>query len=327
MPIGEGRSNITALVSRGDLALVLRRPPRTSTARGAHDVVREARFLTVLADSIVPVARLVALEEDEGILGAPFYLQEFLDGDVITQEVPEAYRGRVDQLGPRLVEALAALHSIPIDPRLGSTESGSAYVTRQLHTYRGLSNDAAMQSSELDELTHWLGGTIPTPQRVCLLHGDYRLGNVMFSSDPHPTVRAVLDWELASVGDPLVDVGWLLAAHAETGEDLDAITEMNRATQYPDFATRNDLQVLYADLTGLHTEHLDWYVVFALWRQYIGLRSFLLRASSETSPDPRLLSLSTGLPDLLARARCIAELDTSDAEPTARPTAHPREEN
>jgi aminoglycoside phosphotransferase (APT) family kinase protein len=271
--IAGGRSNLSYRVDEpaGGRSWVLRRPPLSGVISSAHDVLREHRIMSALSGSGVPVPAMVAACADESVIGAPFFVMEYVEGAVLHDrraaetELGESARAAC---GPALVAALAALHAV--DPRtigLGDLGRGEGYVGRQLSRWReqldrlGVTvdptTDAAMQ-----QVHARLSASVPEQVSTTLVHGDFRLGNAIVGTDG--SVRAVLDWELATRGDPMADVGWLAAywGCADRGIEL----PLPVPTRARGFLPLDDVLAHYERLSGRSLAALDYYVAFALWR-------------------------------------------------------------
>jgi aminoglycoside phosphotransferase (APT) family kinase protein len=264
--IAGGRSNLTYRVAdAAGTRWVLRRPPLSGVIASAHDVLREYRIMAALSGSTVPVPRMVAACDDPDVIGAPFFLMDYIDGvvprDRVIAETELTGAGRA-AAGASLVDALAALHAAdPAAAGLADLGKGTGYVSRQLARWQrqldrlGIPCDAGMH----DVLVRLQAG-VPEQREVTIVHGDFRPGNVIFA--PDGTVRALLDWELATLGDPLADLGWLMVYWGAPGEEL----PLSVPTLAAGFERREQLSARYARLTGRSLEDLGFYLAFALWR-------------------------------------------------------------
>ena len=207
-PIGEGHSNVTFAIRRGGGAWVLRRPPRPPLPPSAHDVLREARLLSAVQDADVRTPRVLATCEDEDVIGAPFYVMDLIEGDVLTAELPPALEGEGARIGDELVDALVEVHAV--DWRACGLEGygkPTGYLERQLRRFGGLwEHNRTRELPVLDRLTEWLAEHRPESGEATIVHGDYRLGNAMFARGSPPRLNAIFDWELATIGDPLADL-------------------------------------------------------------------------------------------------------------------------
>ncbi len=262
-----GHSNLTYKVTDQDeRRWVLRRPPLGHVLSGAHDMVREHRLLSSLSDSAVPVPPVVGLCTDTSVNGADFYVTEFVDGYVLrdqesASEVPVERRGH---LGRELIEALAAVHSVDLETAgladLGKRED---YVARQLRTWLRQFNAMTARDLPIIERVHdALAAQIPQQDEATLIHGDFRLDNCLVTEAGE--VAAVLDWEISTLGDPLADLGILLAYWSEPSDKFLPLGDS--ATINDGFSTRVELIDAYQQATGRDTSNMDFFFAFASWR-------------------------------------------------------------
>src|SRR5699024_2992767 len=195
--IGDGQSNITYQIRRGDAEFVLRRGPRPPIAKSTHDMMREARVQQGVATVGLPVPQILAASDDESILGFPFYVMEMLDGEVLVDTVPDFLATDEDRRAASevLVDTLVDLHAVDLE-QAGLTDFGrpDGYLERQIATFTRLAPITRRRELPLqEELSQWLTDHLPRSQKVTLVHGDYRFGNVMLAPDAPPRVRAILD--------------------------------------------------------------------------------------------------------------------------------------
>src|SRR5919109_249046 len=305
-PVGEGHSNLTSLVRRGARAWVLRRPPRGPLPPSAHDVLREARLLSAIQDADVRTPRVLATCDDEAVIGAPFYLMEPVEGDVIATAVPpalddEAGRARI---GDELVDALVEIHAV--DWRACGLEGygkPTGYLDRQLRRFGGLwEHNRTRELPVLERVTAWLAEHKPESGDATIVHGDYRLGNTMFAPGAPPRLNAIFDWELAAIGDPLADVGYLVATWAEPDDEEDALFGLGAVTRRPGFPTREQLIARYEQRSGRSMSDVRWYTTLALWKSAVFLEGSYKRRLAGTTEDPFFDTLKTGVPELAERA-------------------------
>lgn len=312
--VGHGQSNLTFRVTLATGDVILRRPPPGPLPPSAHDVLREYRVLQALAGSAVPVPRPLAVCADLAVLGAPFYVMEALDGDAIRFELPPAL---VDgplawrrTIGEQVVDALAALHTTdPAAVGLADLGRPSGYLARQLRRWQGQLDYARVRPvPDLDWVTTWLVDRLPAETApACLVHGDYKLDNVIFSFQPPPRLLGVVDWELATLGDPLADLGWLLAFWREAGDAPPELKILPRVTEQPGFSTRAELAQRYATRTGRPLPDLGYYVVFALWKMAVLLEGHWARHVRGTAGDFDFGYLEAAGPAFWARLRRMAQ--------------------
>ena len=270
--IGDGHSNLTYLVTGDDgRSVVVRRPPPPPTPPGAHDMLREARLIGALADTAVPVAGLLAAAAADEVIDVHFYVMTFAAGPVVTTrtppplDTPECRR----QVGEALVDTLADLHAV--DWRaLGLTEMGKPEGFNARHLRRMgklVVDDDGRPPSHFAVIDSWLGAHVPAESGAAIVHNDFRLGNVVLSLEEPGRIAAVLDWELATIGDPLFDLGYFLSSVPEP--DTAACTpteELGTAMLEPGWPTRKELAGRYAERTGADLSDLTWYTALALWK-------------------------------------------------------------
>jgi aminoglycoside phosphotransferase (APT) family kinase protein len=303
-PIGDGHSNVTYLLERdGDERFVLRRPPRGPLAPSTHDVLREARLLDLLAPTGVPVPPVLATGDDETVIGAPFYVMPFIPGHVLTTELPAGFDNPA-AIGDALVDALAALHAVPLEGPLAGFGRPDGYLERQLRRFGGLlETNATRPLPDLEAVAEWLARHRPSTSASTVVHGDYRLGNAMLH--PAPRVAAILDWEMSTLGDPLADVGYLTAMWAQADDPDDPMFALSRVTRGPGFASRERLAERYTQRTGRDTSDLRWYQVLAIWKAAIFLEGSYRRHQAGSTDDPYFARLTEGVPQLARRALAL----------------------
>jgi aminoglycoside phosphotransferase (APT) family kinase protein len=309
--IGEGHSNVTFLVCRGDARVVLRRPPRPPLPPSAHQVLREARLLRALEATPVRVPRVLATCDDDSLLGAPFYLMEELHGSVITTEVPpaidnpEARRGIAEEL----VDGLVEVHEV--DWRACGLEGygkPSGYLERQLRRFTGLwEHNKTRELSIVEEVGDLLRRNMPESRESTIVHGDYRLGNVMMADDAPPRLVAIFDWELSTIGDPLADVGYLTVTWAEADDPPDiSYSSLSAATRRAGFLDRHQLVARYEERSGRPVSALGWYQALALWKAAVFMEGNYKRFTAGSTDDPYLALFDEGVPALAEKAREVA---------------------
>lgn len=308
--IGDGQSNITYLVERGGRRLVLRRGPRPPLPKSTHDMLREARVQLGLAKVGMPVPEILAVCEDETVLGVPFYVMEHIEGEIILDRAP----ARLDTVAERrasseaIVDALVALHGVDLE-RAGLASFGRphGYLQRQIATFTGLAGQVSDRELPLiGELGAWLEANRPETQRSALVHGDYRFGNVMFAAGAPARVAAILDWEMAALGDPLADLGYLTATYCDA-DSPGTVMEITTATRGEGYLNRVQLAERYARGSGLDVSDLPWYQVLALWKSSVFLEAIHTRwRRGERPGDEFARTLEQAIPELLISARELA---------------------
>jgi aminoglycoside phosphotransferase (APT) family kinase protein len=260
-----GRSNLTYRVvdSRGKI-FVLRRPPKGEVLQSAHDMSREFRVLQALAPTRLPVPAPLRLCTDDAVLGAHFYVMTFVPGAVIANDddgasYAPAARARASC---NLIDALAEIHQVDVDAvGLGSLGRKDNYSARQLRRWlRQFHASTSREVPMIDTVHDRLVASMPPQRYTGLVHGDFRPGNVLLSSEGR--VQAVLDWELATLGDTLADLGWMIATWREPGE----AELFESPSGHKGWLTRAELIARYEARTGRDLTDLWWYQAFALWR-------------------------------------------------------------
>jgi aminoglycoside phosphotransferase (APT) family kinase protein len=269
-PVGDGKSNLTYVVSDGDRAVVVRRPPPPPVPPGAHDVVREARLLTALADTDVPVPRVLAIAEPGEIVDVPVVVTQFVDGVVITEATPAPLNNPTTrrEIAESMVDTLAALHAVDW-AAIGLREFGKpqGFNARHLRRMRALIEDADGQiPPTFVPLADWLTRNVPGESGAAIVHNDFRLGNLMVSRDRPGKVVAVLDWELTTIGDPLFDLGYFLCSYPATGEALTPTARMGVAVLEEGYPSRRELLARYRGRTGTNPTNIGWYSALAQFK-------------------------------------------------------------
>jgi aminoglycoside phosphotransferase (APT) family kinase protein len=309
--IGEGHSNITFLVLRGDARVVLRRPPRPPLPPSAHDVLREARLLSALEGTPVRVPRVIAACADESVLGVPFYLMEEIKGSVITSAIPEPLDNPAQRrrLSAELVDRLVEIHEV--DWRACGLEGygkPTGYLERQLRRFGGLwEHNKTRELPIVEEVGEWLAANLPESPQSTIVHGDYRLGNVMVADEAPAELVAIFDWELSTIGDPLADLGYLTVTWAQADDPEDtSFASLSAATRREGFMTRDELIARYEERSGRSMASVNWYQTLALWKAAVFMEGNYKRFSLGASDDPYLALFDQGVPALAEKARQVA---------------------
>ena len=309
-PIGDGHSNHTFLLTRGDLRLVVRRPPRGPIPPSAHDVLREARVLAAVGPQGVRVPGILAVGEDSAVIGAPFYVMEAVDGVVVTDAVPPALDTAAQRraLAFELVDALVELHAVDWEAA-GLTGFGkpTGYAERQVRRFLGLWEvNKTREIPEVERVATWLRDHLPDSPPATIVHGDYRLGNVMFARGGEPRLNAILDWEMSTIGDPLADVGYLCMMWSQADDPSGGLFDLNAVTRSEGFPSRAELVARYEERSGRAMRDIRWYTALALWKSIVFMEGNYKRAISGTTDDPFLKSFGEGVLQLAARALAVS---------------------
>ncbi len=312
MQFPNGAANLTYLVRFGELELVLRRPPFGTLAPGAHDMKREFKVLSQLWRSFDRAPRAYLFCDDDTVAGADFFVMERRRGEVIRGVIPEAMR-RLPNVGKRigtaLVEAIAEFHLL--DPEAcGLADLGrpDGFVQRQVAGWKKRwdlvadpDHDEAMQAAYA-----LLDRAIPAPQRVSFVHNDLKLDNCMFDPADPDRVTAFFDWDMTTLGDPLVDLGTLLNYWPDPSDGASsraAHPGMERMGLPP----RAEVVEIYANRTGFDVASADWYEAFALWKTATVLEQLHFRWKMGDSTDPRMEVIAFRVPELARAAISLLE--------------------
>jgi len=313
----EGHSNETLFLTWGDRELVVRRPPPGETADTAHDVLREYEVMSALQDTAVPVPTTVLACDDHEVLGADFYVMERVGGDVLRNEEPERFATaeRRRRLGERLVDTLAAIHEVDYEAvGLGEFGHPPGFTRRQVRRWSEQFTWAFSTTSDrrevpaVYELMEWLEDNAPEEHPHTLVHGDYKLDNVMFGPGEEPAVAGVFDWEMSTLGDPRTDLGWLLSYWRDPGDPVPVTPELtSRFMERPGYPSRGELVARWEQRTGLAFEHERFYRVLALYKLAALGEMFYARYLAGDSDDPLYPLMEERVPALARRALEVAE--------------------
>jgi aminoglycoside phosphotransferase (APT) family kinase protein len=309
--VGGGSCEIFSL-DRGSARWVLRRAPAHASSATAHDVLREFRILDAIADTPVPVARPVVACGDPAVFGAPFYVMERIDGRPVLRAVPDAWAAVPESHGralEELVDALVAIHAVDWRAQgLGDLAGGNHYLARQLtkwltqlDSYGGRELPAARQ------LADWLDRHRPADQPSALCHGDYKLDNVLFAPSAPPELLAVVDWEMAGIGDPLVDLSWALIFHPGPEGTLRLGMAREPTFDVEHLPDRRMLIERYTAVSGRDTSAIGWYDVFARWKLALVLEGSYAKFQRGLSDKPIHEFFGGQVDLLLASAAAIVD--------------------
>jgi aminoglycoside phosphotransferase (APT) family kinase protein len=312
-----GHSNLTYLVRFGRQEFVLRRPPFGPVAPTAHDMPREYRLLVAINPVFGLAPRPFLLCEDAAVIGVPFYLMERRRGLVVRRDIPEQIGGDLNlrrRVSESMVDTLVRLHSVDIY-KTGLAQIGkpTGFVTRQVRGwterwYRSKTGDVP----EVDEVISWLGGRIPPepdPEAgnpATLVHNDFKLDNVMLDPEDPPRVVAVLDWEMCTVGDPLIDFGIFLCYWAMKDDPEARRESISPVTTEPGWMTRPALIELYGAKTGRDLSGIAFYETFALFKVAVVLQQIYYRYAKGQTRDERFKDFDRRVLGLMRAALDLA---------------------
>ncbi|HWT93469.1 MAG TPA: phosphotransferase family protein [Solirubrobacteraceae bacterium] len=308
-PVGEGHSNVTFVITRGEWEAVIRRPPRPPLPPSAHDVSREARVLSAVSGS-ARVPAVLAACDDDSVIGSPFYVMEKVDGHVVTSEVPSALDSVEDRrrMGEELVDALVEIHAVDWQAAgLEGFGKPTGYLERQLRRFGGLwEHNKTREIEAVERVGGWLRDNLPESPAATIVHGDFRLGNVILGPESPARVVAVLDWEMATIGDPLADLGYLCTLWTDRDDPPLGMFELSGVTRQEGFPLRSELVARYEERSGRSMTDIRWYQTLALWKSIVFMEGNYKRAVSGTTDDPFLKSFGEGVVELARRAEELA---------------------
>jgi aminoglycoside phosphotransferase (APT) family kinase protein len=267
---GGGSCEVFAL-ERGPSRWVLRRAPRHASSATAHNVLREFRILDAIKDEAVAIARPVVACDDDRVFDAPFYVMERIDGRPIIQSVPKGWADALETHGralDELIDALVAIHAV--DWRacgLADIAHTGNYLSRQLRRWIAqLDSYGGRDLSAAQRISDWLDAHRPADQPSALCHGDYKLDNVLFAPEAPPRLLAVVDWEMAAIGDPLVDLSWAMIFHPGPEGTMRLGMAKEPRFDVAHLPDRAQLVERYARRSGRDVRAIGWYDVFARWK-------------------------------------------------------------
>ena len=315
----QGHSNETLFVTWGDREMVLRRPPPGETAETAHDVLREYRVVDALQDTDVPVPPTVLACEDHDVVGSDFYLMDRVPGDVLRDEELDRFAtsGHRRGVGEELVDALGAIHAVnPASVGLDDFGYPEGFTERQVRRWSEQLTWAFQTTVDrrevpvLYEVMEWLEDNTPKEHPHTLVHGDYKLDNVMYAPGLPPELVGVFDWEMSTRGDPRTDLGWLLAYWRSPLDPPAVLPDLTPTfTDREGYPSRPELVDRWEAATGLEYEHDRFYRALAVYK-LAGLgEMFLARYMNGDADDPLYPKMEDGVPALADRAMRIIEGD------------------
>jgi aminoglycoside phosphotransferase (APT) family kinase protein len=281
-----GAQNVILRLARSGGEFVLRRPPRHPRSNSNKTMQREATVLTALAQTDVPHPALYACCEDPAVIGVNFYAMEVVDGFTPRGALPDQYDAEWRRMMAfDLVDAAAKLGSVvPSDVGLEDFGRSEGWATRQVDRWRGqLESYAELGYSPtvaIDEISGWLDKHVPQDVRVGIIHGDLQWANTMYRYD-QPKLAAIIDWELSTLGDPLLDLGWILTSWVEEDDPPGHVSQLTPTDGLP---SRQELIQRYANVSGRDVTNLDWYFVLACYKLGILLEGTWARAQAGKAP-------------------------------------------
>ena len=306
---GGGHANLTYLLRFGEREYVLRRPPLGPVAPTAHDMRREHRVLARLGACYPPAPTSFVLCADPTVIGADFHVMERRHGFVIRRELPPDVAGDpvlARRLGEMLVDGLAALHRV--DPRaVGLDDLGrpEGYVPRQLAGWTARWAATGRELPAMDRIAAWLRAGLPPQQAATLVHNDYQIENVLVAAADPATATAVLDWDMCTRGDPLMDLGYLLNCWNDPDDDPSWRGLSPAPGCAPGLPTRGELVERYARSAGFDVEHAHWYHVFGVFKLAVVLEQIHVRFRRGQTRDARFAALGERVAGLAAKGLAL----------------------
>ncbi|MEO5898762.1 MAG: phosphotransferase family protein [Ilumatobacteraceae bacterium] len=308
MQFPNGSANLTYLLRFGDTELVLRRPPFGTIAPGAHDMKREFKVLSKLWKVFDRAPRAYVFCDDHDVIGSDFVVMERRSGDVVRNEVPASLAG-LPGVGRRisfaLVDAMADLHLLdPVAADVATLGRPEGFVERQVegwHTRWGLvrPEDGPPQ---MDELPGRLKARLPAPTRVSIVHNDLKLDNCQFAPGEPDRVASIFDWDMTTLGEPLIDLGTLLNYWPDPGDSPDQRRVSHEGLLAMGLPSRAEIIDRYTTRTGIDTSSAGWYEAFAQWKTGVVIQQLHIRWVRGQSTDPRMEFIADRLPVLAATA-------------------------
>ena len=306
-----GNSNETLRLESAQGTRVLRRPPAATISPSAHAMEREHRVLRAIEGRGVPAPRPLAVATDPAVPGAPVLVMEHVDGVPLTTELPKGWSARA--VGEAAVDALAALHTVDWrDAGLEDFGRPDGFLERQVGRWRGQYEHYAVRELEhFAPVAAWLDANRPPDAAPALLHGDFHLDNCLFTADPDVRVAAIIDWEMATIGDPLLDLGLLLAFWGDERPAEPAMPRVQGCTRAVGAPSRALLAARYAERSERSVEHLDWYMALAFWKLAAIVEGAYAHHVAGDLDTPYARELERDVPALLAEAAGFAGITTT----------------
>src|SRR5690606_29496709 len=288
-PLIGGVSNLTYRLSDGQQYWIIRTSPSGTKAKGAHDMVREYQILKALKPDYPLSPQALLLIDDSAVFSRPLYAMEAKEGIAIQHKLPSQYsEDQLPLLGQSVIEAQYRLHQVPMTTTLAAFNKGRGYIERQVKGWIMRLQNVLPDHGSAKIISHWLVRQQPSDKRdYVLIHNDFKFDNLLFNKDKPTEVTAVLDWEMATVGDPLMDLGCSLA-YWFTAEDAPAIKHIStQPTTHKGMLSRDEYVDYYCRLSGVDLDNYDFYYVFGLYRLIVIVQQIYFRNQQSQNPNPR----------------------------------------
>jgi aminoglycoside phosphotransferase (APT) family kinase protein len=307
-----GASNLTYLVKIGDWEGVLRRPPLGPVPPKAHDMERESRLLMKIHEAFTLAPKPYFFTDDESIIGAQFYVMERRKGVIVDDEFPEGVETTEELcrgMSRMVADTLVELHAV--DWREAGLEDlgrPEGFLQRQVKGWIGRYDEAKTEEiEEVGPLTDWLTKDIPESPDPTIVHNDYKLNNLVLNPDDLTEVRAVLDWEMTTIGDPLFDLAVSLSYWVEPDDPQELKEVLPTVTDTPGFITRKEFIDYYAEKSGRDLSRMHWYMVFGYFKLAVILQQIYARWHKGQTKDERFANFNERVRNLILHANALAE--------------------
>ena len=297
-----GASNLTYLLRYPDRELVLRKPPVGTKAASAHDMNREYLIQSRLQSVFPLVPKMIALCQDHSVLGSDFYVMEYVKGQIFRRDIPEDITSSdVSVMADSLINGLVQLHAVDASI-LAELNKGNGYVQRQVEgwskRYRNALTDDVPTA---EKLMAWLSANQPNDIDSCIIHGDWRIDNVVFDLE-NARIKGALDWELATVGDPLMDLGSALAYWVDRDDEAAFASLRRQPSHLPGMPTRDEFVARYLELSGRKCDDFTFYEVFGLFRLAVIIQQIWARFRLGQTTNPAFAGFGAAVNTLIKRA-------------------------
>ena len=297
-----GASNLTYLLSYPDRELVLRKPPVGTKAASAHDMNREFLIQSRLQSVFPLVPKMIALCQDQSVIGSDFYVMEYVEGQIFRRDIPEGITSSdISVMADSLINGLVQLHAVD-SSILAELNKGNGYVQRQVDgwskRYRNALTDDVPTA---EKLMAWLSANQPNDVDSCIIHGDWRIDNVVFDLS-NARIAGVLDWELATVGDPLMDLGSALAYWVDRDDEAAFASLRRQPSHLPGMPTRDEFVQRYLELSGRKCNDFTFYEVFGLFRLAVIIQQIWARFRLGQTTNPAFAGFGDAVNTLINRA-------------------------
>ncbi|MBF6619371.1 MAG: phosphotransferase family protein [Patulibacter sp.] len=314
VPLTGGNSNETLILTGRDRRWIMRRPPAAAIAPSAHNMEREHQILVALAGTEVPAPGPAAVCSDPAVAGGPFLVMEAVDGHAITDRVPADYPdepGTVAAIGVAAIDALAALHAAPwAEIGLEGFGRHEGFLDRQVGRWSSqLERYRHRPLPYFDEIAGWLEAHRPATFAPGIMHGDFHLDNVLLTPGPQIAPAAIIDWEMATIGDPLLDLGLFLAFWGSDRPEQPAMPHVQAVSRLPGTCSREHLAARYAARSERSIDDLPWYMTLAFWKLASIVEGAYAQYVDGRLDTPYAARLEHDVPRLLREAAGFAGLD------------------